>query len=37
MELTEIEQKELQVAKNLLENAGLAARITNLVGTPMLM
>ena len=35
MELTEIEQKELQVAKNLLENPGLAARITNLVGTPI--
>lgn len=35
MELTEIEKKELQVAKNLLENPGLAARITNFVGTPI--
>ena len=35
MQLTELEINELQVAKNLLENPGLAARITNLVGTPI--
>ena len=35
MEFTEIEVKELQVAKNILENPGLAARITNLVGEPI--
>ena len=35
MQLTELEQKELQVAKNLLENPSLAARITNIVGTPI--
>lgn len=35
MQFTELEHKELQVAKNLLENPGLAARITNMVGTPI--
>jgi hypothetical protein len=35
MELTEIDKKQLQVAKNLLENPGLAARITNLFGVPI--
>ena len=35
MQLTELEKKELQVAKNLLENPGLAARISNFVGTPI--
>lgn len=35
MQPTDLEQKELQVAKNLLENPGLAARITNIIGTPI--
>jgi len=35
MEFTELEKKQLQVAKNLLENPGLAARITNIVGVPI--
>ena len=35
MKLTELEQKQLQVAKNLLENPGLAARMSNLVGIPI--
>lgn len=35
MQLSELEHQELQVAKNLLENPGLAARITNFVGTPI--
>ena len=35
MQLSELEINELQVAKNLLENPGFAARITNLVGTPI--
>jgi hypothetical protein len=35
MQLTELEKRELQVAKSLLENPGLAARITNIVGTPI--
>ncbi len=35
MILTEIDEKELQVAKSLLENPGLAAKITNLIGTPI--
>lgn len=29
------DRKELQVAKNLLENPGIAARITNFIGTPI--
>lgn len=35
MEFTALEKKELQVAKTILENPGLAARITNLVGEPI--
>ncbi len=35
MEFTELDTKQLQVAKRLLENPGLAARITNLVGMPI--
>ncbi len=35
MEFTELDKKQLQVAKCLLENPGLAARITNLVGVPI--
>lgn len=35
MQLTELEKRELQVAKNLLESPGLAARITNIFGTPI--
>ncbi len=35
MEFTTLEKKELQVAKTILENPGLAARITNLVGEPI--
>jgi len=35
MNFTELETKELQIAKNLLENPGLAARITNLIGVPI--
>jgi hypothetical protein len=31
----EQDRKELQVAKNLLENPGIAARITNFIGTPI--
>ena len=33
--LSESEQKELQLAKHLLENPGLAARITNVIGMPI--
>ncbi len=32
---SEQDRKELQVAKNLLENPGIAARITNFIGTPI--
>jgi len=35
MDFTELDKKQLQVAKNLLENPGLAARITNLIGEPI--
>ncbi len=35
MSLSEIEKEELQKAKNLLENPGLAVRITNLIGRPV--
>jgi hypothetical protein len=35
MELTELDTRQLQVAKRLLENPGLAARITSLVGLPI--
>jgi hypothetical protein len=35
MDFTELDKKQLQVAKNLLENPGLAARITNLFGEPI--
>lgn len=31
----EDDRKELQVAKNLLENPGLAAKVTNFIGTPI--
>lgn len=33
--LTEADQKDLQRAKNLLENPGLAAKLTNLIGSPV--
>lgn len=33
--LTETEQADLQRAKNLLTNAGLAAKLTNLIGSPI--
>lgn len=33
--ISEHDQKELQVAKNLLENIGLAAKVTNLIGIPI--
>jgi len=35
MNIPEHDRKELQVAKNLLENPGLAAKVTNLIGTPI--
>ena len=35
MSLTETEQKELLIASEMLENPGLAARISNFVGTPI--
>jgi hypothetical protein len=35
MKLSESEIKELQIAKNLLENPGIAARITSFIGTPL--
>lgn len=35
MELTALEKKQLQVAKNLLENPGFTARLTNAVGVPI--
>lgn len=33
--IPEHDKKELQVAKNLLENPGLAAKVTNFIGTPI--
>jgi len=35
MDLSEVDMKELQIAKSLLENPGLAARITNIIGAPI--
>jgi hypothetical protein len=35
MNIPEHDRKELQVAKNLLENPGFAAKVTNLIGTPI--
>ena len=35
MNISELHEKELLVAKSLLENSGLAAKITNLIGTPV--
>ena len=35
LSISEIDQKELQVAKSLLENPGLAAKITNFIGSPI--
>lgn len=35
MSITESVRKELQTAKNLLENPGIAAKITNYIGTPI--
>jgi hypothetical protein len=35
MEFIELDKKQLQAAKHLLENPGLAARITNIVGMPI--
>ncbi|AAZ28793.1 EcsC family protein [Colwellia psychrerythraea] len=35
MKISELHEKELLVAKSLLENPGLAAKITNLIGTPI--
>lgn len=35
LDIPEHDKKELQVAKNLLENPGLAAKVTNLIGTPI--
>lgn len=35
MDFSDIEKEDLQIAKNLLENPGLPARITNLLGTPI--
>ena len=35
MEFTELEKKQLQVAKNKLENPGFTARLTSLVGVPV--
>jgi len=35
MGFTEVEKEEIQIARNLLENPGLAARITSIVGTPI--
>jgi hypothetical protein len=33
--ISEQDRKELQVAKNLLENPGVAAKVTNFIGTPI--
>ncbi len=35
IEFPEKDRKELQFAKNLLENPGIAAKVTNLIGTPI--
>jgi hypothetical protein len=35
LKISELHEKELLVAKSLLENPGLAAKITNLIGTPI--
>lgn len=35
MDFSDIDKEDLQIAKNLLENPGLPARITNLLGTPI--
>lgn len=35
MSISEQDKRELQVAKNLLENPGLAAKLTNLIGIPI--
>jgi len=35
LNISELHEKELLVAKSLLENPGLAAKITNLIGTPI--
>jgi len=35
IEFTENDRKELQFAKNLLENPGVAAKVTNFIGTPV--
>jgi len=35
LNISELHEKELLVAKSLLENSGLAAKITNLIGTPV--
>jgi hypothetical protein len=35
IEFPESDREELQTAKNLLENPGVAAKITNLIGTPI--
>ncbi|BDQ68042.1 EcsC family protein [Shewanella xiamenensis] len=35
MSISEQDKRELQVAKNLLENPGLAAKVTNLIGIPI--
>ena len=33
--LTDDDRKQLQVAKNLLENPGLAAKVTSFIGVPI--
>ncbi|RVT41370.1 EcsC family protein [Rheinheimera sediminis] len=35
LKFTDQDKKELQVAKNLLENPGVAAKVTNFIGTPI--
>lgn len=35
LNFTDQDKKELQVAKNLLENPGVAAKVTNFIGTPI--
>jgi hypothetical protein len=35
LDFSELDKKELQVAKNLLENPGVAAKVTNFIGTPI--
>jgi hypothetical protein len=34
-DFADVDKRELQVAKNLLENPGIAAKITNILGTPI--